>query len=308
VGVRQTAKTGIDSAPISVLAEALGLELDASNEEIQQALKPLIEQQRYLHRREGLWELLTLIKKAITPPGGYSGAPQVWAVEFDRRPKTVEDVVKAVRRARDIISKEPPATIPFPGGAITLPPAPTRTTVAQSSHRNLNVEAFRNALEYLQDNGVVQRVTGSGSSIRLSGPAPDMNRVLARNKMQWKCPKTKIFWEPCPISSEKTSIFDMDVPALREYKQKATRIAGRAFFDGAIEARHMSSYPMFYYKKNAAEKRLCTALINLTKERTGSLVPDGPQGAATITRLLALYHFLKTEQDNLPTLPVDPWR
>ncbi len=306
--MRQTAKTGIDSAPISVLAEALGLELDASNEEIQQALKPLIEQQRYLHRREGLWELLTLIKKAITPPGGYSGAPQVWAVEFDRRPKTVEDVVKAVRRARDIISKEPPATIPFPGGAITLPPAPTRTTVAQSSHRNLNVEAFRNALEYLQDNGVVQRVTGSGSSIRLSGPAPDMNRVLAMNNMQWKCHKTKIFWEPCPISSEKTSIFDMDVPALREYKQKATRIAGRAFFDGAIEACHMSSYPILFEIKNAAERRLCTALINLTRKRTGSLVLDGPQGAATITRLLALYHFLKTEQDNLPTLPVDPWR
>ncbi len=305
--MRQTAKTGINSAPISVLAEALGLELDASNEEIQQALKPLIEQQRYLHRREGLWELLTLIKKAITPPGGYSGAPQVWAVEFDRRPKTVEDVVKAVRRARDIISKEPSATIPFPGGAITLPPAPTRTTVAQSSHRDPKVVAFLEALEYLQDHGVVQRAAGSDSFIRLSRPAPDMGRVLARNKMKWKCPKTKFFWEPCSIYSYNTSIFDMDVPALREYKQKASRTAGRAFFDGAIEARHMSSYPMFYYEKSASEKRIFTDLISATRKRTGSLVLDGPQGAATITRLLALYHFLKTEQANLPPLPTDPW-
>jgi hypothetical protein len=304
--VKEIAQTRSNSAPISVLAEALGLELDASNEEIQQALKPLIERQSCLRQPEGLWELRTLIKRAITPPDRYSGAPQVWAVEFDRRPKTVEDVVKAVSKARDIISQEPPATIPFPVDAITLPPAPTRTTVAQSSHRNLNVEAFRNALEYLQDHGVVQRVTGSGSSIRLSGPAPDMNWVLARNKMQWKCPKTKFFWEPCSIYSYNTSIFDMDVPALREYKQKATRIAGRAFFDRAIEACHMSSYPFLFEKKNAADRRLCTALINLTRNRTGSLVLDGPQGAATIIRLEALYHFLKTGQDNLPPLPVDP--
>ncbi len=254
--MRQTATTGIDSAPISVLAEALGLELDASNEEIQQALKPLIERQSCLRQPGELWELLTLIKKAITPSGGYSGAPQVWAVEFDGKPKAVKDVVKAVSKARDIIFEEPPATISFPERAITLPPAPTSTTVAQSSHRNLNVEAFRNALEYLQDHGVVQRVTGSGSSIRLSGPAPDMNWVLARNKMQWKCPKTKIFWEPCPISSEKTSIFDMDVPALREYKQKATRIAGRAFFDRAIEACYMSSYCFFSVKKRCRKASL----------------------------------------------------
>jgi hypothetical protein len=64
---------------------------------------------------------------------------------------------------------------------------------------------------------------------------------------------------------------------------------------------------MFYYEKSASEKRIFTDLISATRKRTGSLVLDGPQGAATITRLLALYHFLKTEQANLPPLPTDPW-
>ncbi len=304
--MKEIAQTRSNSAPISVLAEALGLKHEASDEEIQKALEPLIERQRSLHQPEGLWELLTLIKKAITPPEKYSDTPKVWAVDFDYRPKTVEDVVNAVRRARDIISQEPPETIPFPRNESALPPAPNRTTVAQSIDRNLNVEAFRNALEYLQDNWVVQRVTGSDSFTRLSWPAPDMGRVLARNNMQWKYPKTNFFWEPCPIFSGNTSIFDMDVAALRKFNRKASRTAGRAFLDGAIEACHMS---MFYYDygKDAAEKRIFKALISSTRERTGSVVPDGPQGAATLIRLLALYDFLKTEEANLPPLSTDPW-
>lgn len=304
--MKETAKTGSNSAPISVLAEALGLQSDVSVDTIARELAKLICRENYLRLPVVLWDLPTLIQKAIKPPDKYSGTPKVWAVKIFGNSKTVNDVVDAVRELRRLLSITSSLTSSSQPPAITLPPAPTRTTVAQSSHRNLNVEAFRNALEYLQDHGVVQRVTGSGSSIRLSGPAPDMNRVLAMNNMQWKCPKTKFFWEPCSIYSYNTSIFDMDVPALREYKQKATRIAGRAFFDRAIEACHMSSYPILFEIKNAADRRLCTALINLTRKRTGSLVPDGPQGAATIIRLLALYHFLKTEQGNLPPLPVDP--